>query len=266
MSWFNLEKAEFAYIFGFLQTDGHLHEATRNRSCIYIEIASKDKEILEKVQNILPIKCNMQNRCRDTNFMKNCETSVLTIHNYNFKEHIKKLGLPAGKKSRKIKEPTVPFSEIDYWRGIIDGDGSLGITKTGLPFISLTTDSEFISKSFIIFIQKICGGEMKQLNRNKRDDIYNISIFREKAQSLIKCLYYENCFALQRKKDESKKAMGWIRPKSMRRCLNNKFWTPEQDEFILNHSTQESMAKLKRSKNSVTIRRCKISKINSANS
>lgn len=39
------------------------------------------------------------------------------------------VGMTYGKKSDIITIPIISFSEIDYWRGMIDGDGSLGFTK-----------------------------------------------------------------------------------------------------------------------------------------
>jgi LAGLIDADG-like domain len=35
-----------------------------------------------------------------------------------------------------------PFSTNDYLRGLVDADGSVGITSLGLPFVSFTTASE----------------------------------------------------------------------------------------------------------------------------
>jgi hypothetical protein len=43
------------------------------------------------------------------------------------------LGPPVGRKSQIVRPPALPFSEVDYLRGIIDADGSVGFTASGLP-------------------------------------------------------------------------------------------------------------------------------------
>ena len=64
----------------------------------------------------------------------------MRIYNWDFRKWIKKY-VPVGKKSYIICPPKEEFSEVDYWRGIIDGDGSLGIAKSlgNAPFLSVIT-------------------------------------------------------------------------------------------------------------------------------
>ena len=74
--------------------------------------------------------------------------------------------LPIGNKTAQISCPD-GVSEIDYWRGIIDGDGSIGFTKRGECFVSLTTASDNIAKQYLKFIE-LNVGIKKNINRNKR--------------------------------------------------------------------------------------------------
>ena len=238
---FDLTQPNNAYIFGLLQTDGHLREETRNRSQITIEISEKDSDIIYKIDKILPVKAHISSRIRTTNFSRNYKSITLRICNYEFKEKIKALGLPVGKKSAIIAPPKGHFSKVGYYRGIIDGDGSLGITATKIPFISLVTDSDDLKDAYCELIFGVCGVN-KSCKRNKRDNIYNICLYKEGAQALIKYLYPDDCLALQRKIDKAKEALAWVRPKDMRRRITEiKRWTSEQEEFILTHSVEESM-------------------------
>ncbi|MEA5567319.1 hypothetical protein [Anabaena sp. UHCC 0399] len=41
-----LENPYYAYLFGFIQTDGHLYNNTRDRGCLSIEINKQDEHIL----------------------------------------------------------------------------------------------------------------------------------------------------------------------------------------------------------------------------
>lgn len=42
----NLEDPCYAYLFGFIQTDGHLYNNTCNRGRLSIEVSKKDEAIL----------------------------------------------------------------------------------------------------------------------------------------------------------------------------------------------------------------------------
>lgn len=260
MEIFDITKPEFAYIFGLLQTDGHLRETTRNRSQITLEISNKDVDIIIAIRSILAsigVKSSFMQRTRDTQFKSNYTTCGFCVCNYHFKEHLKRIGLPAGSKSTIISEPQ-NILKIDYYRGIIDGDGSLGVTHKNFPFISLVTSSEALAMSYINFIQEICGVH-KTCSRNKRDNIYNISLFKEHAQTMIRTLYYTDCLSLKRKYQKATEALTWIRPAKMRRNPPNKRWNDNEDQYILNHSLKDSMETLQRSKASIQSRLRKLS-------
>ncbi|MGW3505667.1 hypothetical protein ACWDMY_34110 [Streptomyces globisporus] len=67
--------------------------------------------------------------------------AIWTLCDREARATVNGLGLPYGRKSRKITPPRVEFSRRDYLRGVIDADGSVGHTGQGLPFVSLTTAS-----------------------------------------------------------------------------------------------------------------------------
>jgi hypothetical protein len=113
-------------------------------------------------------------RKKITNFGK-INLSTLSVCDKNFRQQINKLGVPYGKKSEIIEPPKAKYSEIDYWRGIIDGDGSLGITKNNLPFISLVTASQNLAEAYVLFLEKNIGYK-KKLNKNKKDGVYNLMV------------------------------------------------------------------------------------------
>lgn len=137
----SLENPFYAYLFGFAQTDGHLYEQSRNRGKLRIEIGKQDAEILETFKRLLPFNSSIRYRVRTTNFGKNYESVIWTVCDKGFRDCLKDWGFPVGKKSEIIKTPCVEFSQTDYFRGLIDGDGSLGLTANGFPFVSLVTSS-----------------------------------------------------------------------------------------------------------------------------
>jgi hypothetical protein len=257
---FNLNNPNISYLFGLMQTDGSLGASSRNRGKLQIELQYTDKELLENLQKIIPYNSNISTRIRNTNFKQNYKSCILSIYNKEFRNIINKWGIPYGKKSSQIKPPTEEYLQVDYFRGIIDGDGSLGMTNKNFPFISLITASEFLATAWINFIQQYTG-KKKQSERNKRDNVYNICITKEDAQIISEILYYKNCLCMSRKHEKALLVSQWIRPNNMKKNdFIKKRWTTEEDIYILNHNLEDSMIKLHRTKKSIDIRLWRLKK------
>jgi len=252
MKYLNLKLPEHSYFFGFIQADGTLRKSSRNRGYLEIELNKKDKEILEFFRKLFPFCPPIKTRIRHTNFKKNHKSYALRIFRREFRSELLKLGLSPGKKFLNTFPPKCSFSERDYIRGLIDGDGSVGITRKGLPFISLTVKSEALKNYLCEVIEKVIK-ERKRISRNKRDDIYNIMLNREKAQKFIKYLYYPGCLTLKRKLKKAQEALKWKRPETLKRIFKN-FWEPWEDKYILSHSIKESCNQLNRTEKSIKMR------------
>lgn len=243
-----------AYMFGFIQTDGHLSEGSRNRGKVTIELKIEDKTILEQFASMLPYHTNLYTRKRVSNFSTSFESAILQVFNKNFRDELLEYGMVYGKKSNVIAPPQCNFSRIDYFRGIIDGDGSLGITAGQFPFLSLVTASESLASAFKSFIKEVTGKD-KNTSRNSRDGVYNICIYKEDAQVIVATLYYEDCIALPRKKRIALEILAWKRPFNMRRIdFDKKRWSHEEDSYILNHTIEEASAALERTAKSIKVR------------
>lgn len=252
MKYINLKIPEHSYFFGFVQTDGNLNKPfkERNKGRLRIELGKEDLHILKSFRQLFPsVFSSITSRVRDTNFKTNHRSYTFNIYDLKFREELYRLGVPYGKKSGDISFPKDNFSERDYIRGLIDGDGSVGITDRNLPFISISVKSEELKEYLLNVIEKITG-ERKKLNRNARDNIYNIMVNRERAQQFIRYLYYPNCLALKRKLKKAKTALKWKRPKDMKRVFQ-RFWKKWEEKYILTHIMGESCDYLKRTKSSV---------------
>ncbi len=248
---FDLEKPEFSYMIGFMQADGYLNSASRGRGQMRIELGEIDTHILEDFQRIISVKSTILTRTRDTNFKKNATSVTLAVYNKKFRETIQYYGVPSGKKSNIIEPPKQKYSQFDYWRGIIDADGSLGITSQNMPFISLVTASDNLANAFMNFIFEHTGFK-PEVKKNKRDEVFNIMLTNEKCQTIVKLLYYEKCLCLKRKYNSTLNVLNWIRPVD-KPIREHSDWTKEEKELLLKNSAKVSVEILKNRKKSSVI-------------
>lgn len=224
--------------------DGSLVNSSRGRGRFSIELNKTDCHLIDEFADLLAVKSSISSRTRNTNFKEDYESYSLIIFNKDFRKELESYGFPSGKKSNKIKIPNCGMSVKDFWRGVIDADGSLGLTSQNFPFISLTTKSEHIKNEFIDLIETITG-KKKNVNRNKRDDIYNIMLTKESAVALIKYLYEGSEIYLKRKFAKAVDIIKWERPKGS--GVFSK-WTESELDFIQNNTINDSVKKLKRTK------------------
>ncbi|MFJ8140215.1 LAGLIDADG family homing endonuclease [Streptomyces sp. NPDC096013] len=163
----DLRVPEYAYMFGFLQADGHLQQGVGQKGKLSVEINVRDIDLLREFQKLTPYNSSITERTRSTNFAK-------THH--------------SGRKSKAIAPPRGEFSHRDYLRGVIDADGSVGYTNKGFPFVSLTTASTAIATYLGRRTQEVTGAE-RLVKRNTRDAIYNVLYTKETPQKLAVHLY-----------------------------------------------------------------------------
>lgn len=249
-----LETDQLSYIVGLLQSDGHHSSDTRNRGKVRVELQASDRPILEALQAAFPVHSHLSERTRDTNFKEAYSSCIWTLYDWETREELIKLGVPVGAKSETVAPPTWAFSPRDYFRGLIDGDGSLGLTGKGWPFVSLTTKSDYVAKAYIEYLRGIIGYE-KKASRNTRDNIYNLMVLKEAAQLVARDLYSGCNLRLDRKYESYTKLLEWERPEGdTRRAGNRLWWSSEQDSYIKGHSLSESAAHLGRSLASIKMR------------
>ena len=248
----NLNEPAVAYMFGFLQADGHLYANSRNRGKLTLELNSEDRWIVEQFALLVPFYSSIKQRTRTTNFQENHRSVVWAVHNRSFREALIDSGIPAGRKSDIIAVPLGEYSQRDYFRGIVDADGSLGITGMGFPFVSIITTSTNLAVSYNEFLREQFGCR-KKIQRNNRDNVFNITVMKEDAQALAATLYYDGCLALPRKQAKVPAILSWQRPAGMKQKFYQD-WCEAQDRFILTHPINEAALHLGRTEQSIKMR------------
>lgn len=92
--------------------------------------------MLEAISALLPCYSSVRYRTRTTNFRADYRTATLGFFDQAVRRALASAGVPTGRKSNDIEPPPIPFSAPDYVRGLLDGDGSIGFTAKGIPFVS----------------------------------------------------------------------------------------------------------------------------------
>ncbi|WP_324609636.1 LAGLIDADG family homing endonuclease [Streptomyces sp. WM6386] len=238
----DLTVPEYAYMFGFLQADGHLAKGTGQKGRLTVEINARDIDLLHKFQKLTPYYSSINERTRSTNFAETHNSATWSLCSLEARTLLNNLGLPYGRKSKTISPPHGDFARLDYLRGVFDADGSVGYTSKGLPFISLTTASTAIGAYLCFYAGKVTGME-RSLKRNRRDGIYNILYWTEAAQALSAHLYYPGCLALERKQAAADSLSAWIRPADMKVAPVRRRWTAHEDRVLLRLNNDAAAAK-----------------------
>ena len=250
----DLTVPEYAYMFGFLQADGHLHQGTGQKGRLTLELGIRDIDLLYRFKHLTPFNSRVSERTRSTNFAETHHSAIWTLCSLEARTMLNGLGLPYGRKSREISPPRVVFCQRDYLRGLIDADGSVGRTGPGWPFISLTTSSTAIAAYTCSYAQKITGAE-RHINRNARDEVYNSLYEKETAQALVADLYYPGCLSLGRKQVKADSLASWARPFDMRIAHSRRPWTAQEDHVLLQSRDVVAVAEqLQRSEKSCRMR------------
>ncbi|MBG0853361.1 LAGLIDADG family homing endonuclease [Streptomyces spinoverrucosus] len=244
----------YAYMFGFLQADGHLQQGAGKKGKLTLEVNARDAELLREFQRLTPYNSSITERTRSTNFAATHNSVTWALCSFEARTVLNNLGLPYGRKSRTITPPHGDFSVRDYLRGVIDADGSVGYTSRGFPFISLTTASTAIGTYFSKYAMEVAGVE-RTIKRNTRDGIYNILYTMEAAQRLASDLYYPACLSLARKRTAADSLSAWARPAGMRSAYTARRWNETEDRILLKlHSPTAAADVLDRSPQSCNLR------------
>jgi len=250
------------YFIGFMQGDGSMCKNTRNRGRLSCEINFKDVDLLDKFEKLFNIYLYVgrRERSRVTNF-KSITTSIFNICSKEFRDEIN-FFIPYGKKSEIVRPPFLLEDKNAYLRGFLDADGSLGFTVKNRPFLSFCTKSDYIKEFILNDIKQECGIE-KIINRNKRDNIYNIVLYNESAVDYLNVLYQGATLYLDRKYFKYLEILKWKRPEDERkRVWVNKKWLEWEDKVVLdeNISLSDKCKLLNRTDKSVNIRIWRLNK------
>jgi hypothetical protein len=184
---------EKAYWIGFLMADGNI-SVIKNR--ITLVLNSTDIEHLEKFKKFVKTDRNIYHQTRIKKTGTYYESGI-SLNSKKIKEDLMSYGVVPQKSTR---EDTLRGIENNrhFWRGMVDGDGSLGWIngKRRMPFISLCLSNQLQLK-FVRYLNKnVFKTKAKFYKVGK---ITSKSYQNKQALALIKHLYENSNIYLSRK-------------------------------------------------------------------
>lgn len=185
-----IDSYEKAYWLGFIYTDGYITEKTNRFG---IELNIKDISHLQNFLDCLESNQKIKTRIRENKFDSKeqdyLESCSFTINNKKIHESLFKLGVFPNK-SKIIEFPSENILDkkyqLDFIRGLIDGDGSIGLFNTSnghkKPHISLVSASE----SFINKTKEILSDYGININITNNKSLFRL--MSEKQETVLKLL------------------------------------------------------------------------------
>lgn len=186
---FDIITEESAYWIGFLMADGYVSNNTFG-----VALKDTDKNHVDKFKTFLKSS-------HSTYFTKDNMYGI-AIKNTYISEALKKHNV-IPRKSLIAQAPDYLLNNRDFWRGMVDGDGSIWNTQ-GYPNICLA-GSIGVVKPFKKYCESIVDNIASNIQSKK-----TIFMFRtngKKAQKVISNLYKDAVISLDRKQELANKYM-----------------------------------------------------------
>ena len=196
----NIDTHEKAYVLGLIMTDGNI---IKDYKGFEIQLTEEDGYILEKISDLIGAskthfvqKINYSNVRKKGGTLKNARDMVrLSVYNQKIAEDLKKMGVVKNKTKVIRYNDCVPDEFMgSFFRGLIDGDGHIGIGKNGTCRCSLYSESLM----FIEDLKKIALPFNFSIIQNGRN--LNVLGGKDAINDFLKWIYSEKGdFYLRRK-------------------------------------------------------------------
>jgi hypothetical protein len=187
-----------AYILGLLYTDGYIY---RNYEGICIQLTQSDKYLLERIASkigksvtVIDVDCKSKRL-----IMPNSKNmSRLGIYSRELAEQVKSLGLIRNKTYNLEMTKKVPDKYLySFLRGVIDGDGCIGVYKTGINCNFVSMAPKFVEQ--LVSLPKLKNVFKVYTSKNGLKTV-RVQGGKEKTISFLKLLYKnKNDLFLERK-------------------------------------------------------------------
>lgn len=198
---------ESAYWIGFLMADGCVH-----RNSVHISLARIDIEHLRKFKKFLNCAYKISEFDRNSVFKnrpgyeKKSQVCRLQFRSQKIVDDLARYGITSNK-SATAKVIGLE-SNPHFWRGMIDGDGSVGENihrgkwgNVSWPVITLCGSQDTI-RQFIEFVNTFHPNK-RNVHKEPKANVYNARYVCKTAIKIIEVLYKDAPVALERKQSKA---------------------------------------------------------------
>jgi transposase len=179
-----------AYWIGFLFADGSVLRRG-DAAEVQVRLSERDRQHLVKLRTFL----GSNHKIGDApagNFggYRSRPSARLTVGSRRLAQRLLSLGRYEGPIDGTL------IQSRDFWRGIVDGDGSLGILASGYAYIGLV-GSRRLLEAFLVFLQENGLGARMTIRPDKT--IFQVATAGHIAEKIVSLLYENATVALDRK-------------------------------------------------------------------
>lgn len=181
---------ESAYWIGFLMADGCVF----GNNLVKLSLATVDRPHVEKFRDFLGSGHKVSDRPNESSYGGGGEMiSVIQVKSKSLVSDLACFGVTP----RKSRTATVIGLEdnSDFWRGMIDGDGTIGVDEDGTPRITLYGCSPILGQ-FAGFVRSFTG---TRLSVTPHPTVRRVGMAGRTALDVIRRLYLGATVSLDRK-------------------------------------------------------------------
>jgi hypothetical protein len=189
---------EAAYWIGFLLADGCVIDRGSGNTRIQLGLHIKDAEHVRKFARFIGIDENRVREFSCPNHLGECHGAAVSFAGKELGAKLAEYGIIP----RKSMHETVHVSlsdNPDFWRGLVDGDGSLGNYEIKLikkdhylyPRIALCGSRQVV-ENFSAYLYTITGFK-PSITSNKHCVNFTTALGGTRAKTAISVMYYDGC-------------------------------------------------------------------------
>ncbi len=191
-----------AYVVGLLFADGCITRSSAKRAQITIGLSGDDGRHLEMVRDFLGSDHPLVHKEKGGSFERSKFSTVLRVSSAVMADDLARYGVVPRKSLTAEARGGVEASR-DFWRGVVDGDGSIWLQRTGpypnsvFPFMNLCGSLATV-RQFKHFLNAH-GISSYRIRSNSSVNCWRVDVGSSKAYHAINLLYDGCGIALPRK-------------------------------------------------------------------
>lgn len=193
---------ESAYWIGFLMADG----SNLDNKGVSLGLSEIDLPHLEKFKRFLGSTRKISHMTFK-NKLGNTQSAVnISVSSRRISSKLKTYGVVPRKTGREIVSDSLKNNR-HFWRGMIDGDGNIGLNNSKVMVLLQFCGSEMIVQQFCDFVKSLFPNSNMSPHKFKHANCYRCSTSYKRAINIIKILYSDCSIYLDRKKELADKIL-----------------------------------------------------------